>query len=457
VYQLLVNKSPISRICEVAGIAPKTFYDKLTFIHQRSVAFAGKFDRLLPSISLDRLYLAVDRQTYVLNWAGRKDRRNVALDGLGSADLASGFVFGMHLNFDAHLDRTAIEADAKAVGDPAKEPPLRKYSWLLIEADYAANTAEAARRRKARGVTSTLAENITSTYTETAGRGDVEEAQALSKAEKLPLRGMQVRSDYTLYAHFFWLKTILRNVGKVRFYMDQESGIRAACLSAFAEEIQARRCDAFYVHLGKEMTVAQKRQAKLDAQQRFDAFAAAHPSIAEKDVLLEMMKEGIRKAAVYGKWSDRWVVHPWPSMAEPEKALCHLTNLEDYDEDHLARLYIRGSLHAIDRFFMLLRRRISLLERSIATSSKAGRSWYGYSAYDPANVQKALDVFRTFYNFCLVGHDRKTPAMRLGLADRAYTPADILSYGAAPEMKRGSGDVRLSPSMQENQPSPSTS
>lgn len=133
IYKLLVNKSPIARICELADIAPKTFYDKLEFIHNRSLAFAGKFDRHLSTLKLDRLYIAVDRQDYVINWAGRKDKRNVTLNGLGSADLTSGFVFGMHLNFDPTLDSTEIEADAKAVGDPDKEPPLRKYSWLLLE------------------------------------------------------------------------------------------------------------------------------------------------------------------------------------------------------------------------------------------------------------------------------------------------------------------------------------
>lgn len=426
IYQLLVNKSPIKRICEVAAIAPKTFYDRLDFLHERSLAFAGKFDRLLPTLALDRLYLAVDRQDYVLNWAARKDKRNATLNALGTADLTSGFVFGMHLNFDSRLDREEIEADAVAVGDPGKAPPYRKYSWLILERDYDANTAEAARRKSARGVPVSLADDIAATYAETGGRADVEETTTLSKEQKLPAKGMQVRADYTLYAHFLWLKVLLRNVGKVRFYLDQESGIRAACLSAFAPEIQAGRCDAFYARLGKEMTVDEKRRVKRAAEGRFQEFSDANPSLSADEVKVEMMKEEIRKASTFGKWSDRWAVHPWPDSAEPEKALCYLTNRNDFDEDHLARLYLKGSLHAIDRFFMLLRRRVAMLERSIATASKAGRSWHGYSAYNPTTVQKTLDIFRTYYNFCLVGKDKKTPAMRLGLAERPYTPSDIL-------------------------------
>ena len=427
IFRLLVNKSPIQRICEIADIAPKTFYDRLDFIHKRSLAFSGKFDRQIPQLNLDRLYIAVDRQDYVINWAGRKDKRNVTLHGLGSADLVSGFVLGMHLNFDRELDSQEIERDAKEIGDTSKDVPLRKYSWLLLEADYAAHTIEAARRKRAKKPSLTLDEGIAATYEEAAIRSDIEEPRPLSQEEKLPAKGMQVRADYTLYAHFLWLKAILRNVGKLRFYMDQESGIRAACLSAFHEEIKDRRCDAFYVRLGKEMTVDEKRKVQREARARFQAFADAHTGLSPEEVKIVMMLEEMKKAAAFGKWSDRWVRHPWPDSAEPEKAMCYLTDVEDLDEEHLARLYMRGSLHSIDRFFMLLRRRVSLLERSIGTSSKAGRSWHGYSAYNPANVQKVLDIFRTFYNFCLKGKDGKTPAMRLGLADRVYTPSDILT------------------------------
>lgn len=35
IFRLLMNKSPMSRICEVAGIAPKTFYNRLDFFHRQ--------------------------------------------------------------------------------------------------------------------------------------------------------------------------------------------------------------------------------------------------------------------------------------------------------------------------------------------------------------------------------------------------------------------------------------
>lgn len=56
-------------------------------------------------------------------------------------------------------------------------------------------------------------------------------------------------------------------------------------------------------------------------------------------------------------------------MSEPDKAMCYLTDFQDYGANHLAKLYARASLHATDKFFMQLRRRLSLLERPIQTAS----------------------------------------------------------------------------------------
>ena len=129
-----------------------------------------------------------------------------------------------------------------------------------------------------------------------------------------------------------------------------------------------------------------------------------------------------------GKWQDKWVKHPFPNMGEPEKAMCYLTDVQGYDEDHKAWLYNKASLHAIDRFFMQVRRRLSLLERPIATPSSAGRKWHGYSPYNPGVIIKMLEIFRVFYNFVEVGQDKETPAMRLGLARGKVDMEAIVHY-----------------------------
>jgi hypothetical protein len=60
----------------------------------------------------------------------------VQLSAVGSADNETGYVFGMHLNFDSTLDAVAVEADAEQIGDCDIPYPFRKYARAWLECDY---------------------------------------------------------------------------------------------------------------------------------------------------------------------------------------------------------------------------------------------------------------------------------------------------------------------------------
>lgn len=115
-------------------------------------------------------------------------------------------------------------------------------------------------------------------------------------------------------------------------------------------------------------------------------------------------------------------------MSEPAKSVCWLTDLRDYDDDHAAPLYLKATLHPIDRFFMQVRGKPSLAERPIASAANTGWVWNGYSAYLPANLVLALELFRVYYHYCQTGQDGKTPAMRLRLARGPVSPEQILHF-----------------------------
>lgn len=424
----LMNKAVLSRLAEVQDVSIQTIYDKIEFFERQALAFARKQESRLPEVVKGtKRYLCIDRQDYFVNWTKRADKRNVVLRAIGSADMDTGYVFGMHINFDGAASEADVEAEAVAAGDYKVPVPFRRHARLWLAGDYGRSVAEAATRlAKRRRPDGTLPGDIQRSYDEAASRQDVESPEAIKDVEKFPSKGMQVHLEYSMYAHFYVLHEMLGTAAKLRFFMDQESGIRAACLAAFETEIRERRADAFFVRLAKEMTVGQKRKLVAASREEFEAVKAANPTLADYDIQVLMMKERIVAARAYGKWLDRWAEHPLPNHAEPKKSLCHLTDYGDLDSDHQARLYLKGSLHAIDRFFESTRRRLNMLERPIGTSSKAGRNWYGYSAYQPANIEKLLNIFRLYYNFCLAGKDKKTPAMRLGLMDRRITPAELL-------------------------------
>lgn len=428
IFSLLMNKSPFRRICEVADIGPESVYGKIDFLYRQCLAFAADREkRLLNGMAIPRLYIGVDRQDYVVNWTQNADRRNVMLHAVGSADNVTGYVFGMHLNYDASLDAETTEKNALAAGDYQVKAPFRRYARCWLKEDYT-NALRRNTNRKNRP-SHDMQGDIEAVYTEASQRDDIEVSETQDGGKRLPTRGVQIHAEYTLYGHFFFLKKLFGGVEKLRFFLDQDSGMRAACLTAFQPEIAARRADAFYVRIAKDMTIAEKRAAIALSRAKFENARKANPDLSDAELETLLIKERIAHMAAIGKWQDRWMSHPFPNMSEPEKAVCYLTDFKDYDADHLARLYNKASLHAIDCFFMQVRRRLSVLERPIGSASNSGRTWYGYSAYNPETIVKMLGIFRVFYNYCLAGQDGKTPAMRLGLAKGKISLEDIIYFG----------------------------
>ena len=426
VFRLLVNKMPLKRICEAADISMPTLYDKIDFIHRQCLAFAGGRERkLLEEMTIKRLYIAVDRQNYLVNWLQTQDKRNIVLNVVGSADNTSSYIFGLHLNFDPSLESAVMEQAALDSGDYQKKYPFRKHARLWLQRDYK-DAIERCRISRVRR--KSLDGEIESTYQEAIERADVEVAESFDETTMLPLKGMQVHAEYTLYGHFFFLRKLFGGVEKVRFFLDQESGIRAACLAAFTKKVKQGTCDAFYVRINKDLTIDEKKKALAESRKEWNVHKRQYPELVDSALKLMIIKERMKQVKTFGKWQDRWVYHPFPNMSEPEKAVCYLTDMDKYDEDHMAWLYNKASLHAIDRFFMQARRRISLLERAISTPSSASRMWHGYSPYNPGIIIKMLDIFRVFYNYIERGKDKETPAMRLGLAKGTVDMEDILYY-----------------------------
>jgi hypothetical protein len=165
-----------------------------------------------------------------------------------------------------------------------------------------------------------------------------------------------------------------------------------------------------------------------------DQSGAQSTTPGERTAIVEMMKLEIKKSVSMTHWEDRWVRHVRPIAAEPSKYVCWLTKAASDDdeedaENHHAQLLLRATLHPIDRFFMQTRRRVSLAERSVTSVRRQRRMWNGYGAYNPGILQRYLEVYRTYYNYCQAGKDKKTPAMRLGLARAPVDPSGILHFG----------------------------
>jgi hypothetical protein len=115
-------------------------------------------------------------------------------------------------------------------------------------------------------------------------------------------------------------------------------------------------------------------------------------------------------------------------MNEPEKRVLCFSDTGDRDESDFGWMLARANLMAVDRYFMQVRRRLSVLERPMSTSSQAFRRWHGYNAYSPVVVMQLLEIFRVAYNFHLAGGKKSTPAQRFGLTDKPWSLADLLRF-----------------------------
>jgi len=429
IYKHLVNKVPFKRICELVDISPPTLYRKIDFLHVQSLAFAANRERQLADLPIQRLYIACDRQEFTLNWTDTRDKRNVILKAVASVDTDTGYVFGMHTNFDPSLDSQTVVDEAKDCGDAEKSMPFRRHARLWLADDHA-RMAKKRRPRVNPIEEGALLHDVAARYAEALEREEIEATDDPEPHTALPAKGVQVHEEYTLYGHFFFLRRLLGGVEKVRFYLDQDSGMRAACFAAYREEILAGRCDAFYVRINKDLTIHQKQRLVKQVERELKEMDIKHPyDLSKSSLRLLKILEEMERLETVGRWNDRWLNYPFPDMSEPEKAVCYLTDRGDYDPSHLARLYLKASLHAVDSYFNQVRTRLSPLQRATHSPSSAGRTWYGNQPYDPQLVQKLLDLLRTFHNFCLKSRkDKKTPAMRLGLANAPIDLDEVIYF-----------------------------
>ncbi|MDP3639055.1 MAG: hypothetical protein Q8R51_16875, partial [Azonexus sp.] len=383
----------------------------------------------LKDMPIDRLYLSIDRQEYSVNWNERKDKRNIIITSIASADNKTGYIFGMNPNFDGNIDIEAIEEDALNLNESSKTVPFRKYARLWLKQDYI-ESANRKKYRKSNKPAQDLKQEIANTYDSVVARPDVEAFDEKTNEQKLPNYGAQVKAEYTMIAHFHLLKKMMKNVGKWRFMLDQDSGIRGSCFSVFQKEISEHTADAFYVAIEKNLTVDAKRKLKAIAQVEFNKIKNENPKLSDNEVKIEMLKMEIQAKVEIGEWKDKWIKHPFPTMSEPNKAMCWLTEYDSDEMDltHKAWLYNKASMHGVDSFFQKVRRRIAMLERPIESAS-TGRTYNGYGAYNPSMIVKLLEIFRVVHNYIDTKKENgvvTTPAMRLGLANAPLTYKAVL-------------------------------
>lgn len=444
IFRTLVNKMPLRGISRTTGHSFQTVIDKIGLIHERCLAFVADREQRLPELPLERLWLATDRQDFVINWSDRKDRRNTQLTAVATADNLSGYVFGQHVNYDPEAEVEKVERLSEEAGDnDGRDPAFRRYARLWLPRDWE-EAISAAREEPPPPTPEPGVRGRIIDAMRRAGQSlDPEVIDRIEPTRALPRVGMQVHLEYTVAAHYRLLRRLLGHAGKLRFFMDQDETLRMGCLAAFSDHLLAGRADAFYVQIDKDLTVDERKRRVREGERLLERTREefGQPDWSDKQVRRFLIERDIRREDAREPprgWRNRWVVLPHRALYEPEKAALLVTDRRDTSPAHLAALMDRASLHGVDRFFMQLRRMLSPLERPVATASNQRRVWRGYSPYNPARVQQLVDIYRVFYNYAKPGRNQvtpegivvpgKTPAERLGLAKGLVRIEDILYF-----------------------------
>ena len=428
---ILVTHAPLRSIREGYGFGTSTVYGKVDFLYRQFRAFGIAQERKLldGTIKIPRAYISVDRHTHRVNWNNHKkdEDRFVLIRTIGAADNSSRYVFAMHPAYDPDADVTGVETDTIRNGDFRNPHPLRQHSRLVLAKDFD-EEAERAQTHTVFVPDVPSDARIEKTYEAAAERLDVEHPEEMTYEEKLPKKGVLVHPEYSIYAHFYYLHAMLpKCIEKIRFVFEQESSMRAACMSAFKDEIKARRCDAFFMQINKGLSNGEKKIVFDDKQKEFNLARTAFPGLDEDEVKLALIKEQIPKIKEKGYWKDRWMVHPLPDIREPEKRVCFLTDYGDYDDDRMAKIYKRIDLWGIDTFFSYLRLKINYFK-------KPTKLWPEFGPYNPVKMIRMLEIARVYYNFVHTSRPSKDdpkpvpPAMKLGLASKRFTVKDILEF-----------------------------
>ncbi|MGH1429277.1 MAG: transposase [Arenicella sp.] len=393
ILKLLVNKVPMRRICEVADVSPSLVYQRIDRIYDVFSKYSEHEKSIFSNLGAEFLHLCSDSQDITLNWDTSLDRRITVLKSFATAEAKSGFIVAQHVNFDPNIDPIELELEARELGDPELQLSYRRYARIWMPSDF---------------------------------RGESEGTEE-NKISKVFANGAMVRQIYTQYGHFLYLQKILNSIPELQFSLDPDPGIGRAVLYSFREKVIKNTLQVCLVKIQKDLTLSEKKTLLANSDEFWEEEQRKQPSLSEVQLLEHIIERQLLEESYQSlKPSKRWIDSPLPNINEPYKQI-QLISYDDEGQSKKALWAIaRASLRSVDRYFMLVRRRLSLFERPIHSSSSTNRAWHGYQAYNPYTTVKLLEIFRIVYNYHLAGTTKQTPAQKLGITDRPLSLDELI-------------------------------
>lgn len=416
----LVNKVPLSRICEINGVTFPQIYSKVDFIYRQCLAMASNREGdLARCLSGKDQFFATDAQTILLNWPVRGRRGTVPLLQMSTVHAASQFVVASTVDYDPDVAVEDVDEAMFRCGDFLLPRAMRRHARLWSEREY-----------------------MDAMLRSLPGFFNAEDPMTGGKM-KLPGKGSRVRNDAFMYAHVMLVRKLTgQGLRQANYSVDADSGLAAAFCAINVDMVREGRANVTEVRFEKGLTNDERSTLARMGTDAFYDLARLHaggieefqdidPDLTRRQALVAyQMKERFKDIPLEDRSrilaSEGW---DWPfhTKSEPRKSLRLKTDTGYMDWAGLSRVICGGSVHAVDAWFNFARRRVAGFERGLPTASNQHRIWHAYGFYDPEMVPKMIGILRFYHNWMLRGRDGQTPAMRVGLAKGLIYPRDLFS------------------------------
>ena len=417
----LVNKVPLSRICEINRVTFPQIYSKIDFIYRQCLAMAAEREAALPRrLAGGSHFFATDTQTILLNWPVKGRRGTVPLLHMSTVHGGTQFVVASTVDYDPDVAPGDVEERMLSCGDFELPRSMRRHARLWSEREHLSSAM-----RALQGF---------------CGPEDLATGGML----ELPGKGSRIRGDAFQHAHVMLVRKMIGTGLRVaNFCVDRDSGLAAAFCALSVVMVRTGRCHVVEIAFAKGLTNDERSGLARVGTDLFHAQCLEHKAEVER-VQTEYPGLPRKPALILHKMRERYgdvtreergrhlaaqgVAWEFHNKAEPRKSLRLKTDLGHLGWDDLARLICGASIHPVDAWFNFARRRVTGFERGLPTASNQHRIWHAYGFYDPAMVPKLVTILRFYHNWMLAGRDGMTPAMRIGLAKGLIYPRDLFAF-----------------------------
>jgi DNA polymerase III epsilon subunit len=227
---------------------------------------------------------------------------------------------------------------------------------------------------------------------------------------KTPTKHLLLKQTYSIFSHLEMLKPVFDRVSKINLYADDDNAFDMAITKVFKD----------YIKNGK-LQACITRSSKLK-------------------------KDGIEQYSAL-----QWIPQNTPKIDGKYLDLKLLTEVDDSFLD-------QASLHGVDNYFQILRRRLNMLERplkaalnsnqkqlienDVSSSESKYEKWNIYGSYNPKYIAMMIEIMRVYNNYVLTDEKSiknkktcsskpKTPAQKIGLVNNSFDIYDILEFSVA--------------------------